>query len=334
MDVTNRTTDRQAAQTAQSASDAAQRAAEEPTAIDRGQHNFMDSGIDSETHFASGALRAPVPSGPTVVPTRPQLGLRPPTFGPESGLELRPPTLGPETAVGRPATLGPDATGRIHTARRYLVPAAVLLALMIVTFLIAVAIKGAPAAVTLDAPAVVSVAPDAAAIDAASIDAAKIDAHAVEIDARMIDAPPDPTALLVLRTTPPGATLKVGDQVRTAPTDLALPDGKYTVVAELDGYLPETRQVELERNERVVLEISFTRRIAVPRPAQTGKLIAYTNPYSDVYNGTRKLGQTPFEMDIAVGTYTLQFKNPAHATMTRVVKILAGKPTRLKFDLR
>ncbi len=339
VDVANRTTDRQAAQTAL---DAAQRAAEEPTAIDRGQHNFMDSGIDSETHFASGALRAPVPSGPTVVPTRPQLlGLRPPTFGHESGLELRPPTLGPETAFGRPATLGPDATGRIHKARRYLVPAVVLLGLMVVTFLIAVAIKGAPAAVTVDAPTVVSMAPDAAGIDARSIDATQIDAHAIEIDAhaieidaRLIDAPPDPTALLVLRTTPPGATLKVGDQVRTAPTDLALPDGKYTVVAELDGYQPETRQVELERNERVVLEISFTRRIAVPRPAQTGKLIAYTNPYSDVYNGTRKLGQTPFEMDIAVGTYTLQFKNPAHTTMTRVVKILAGKPTRLKFDLR
>jgi hypothetical protein len=71
----------------------------------------------------------------------------------------------------------------------------------------------------------------------------------------------------VLRTTPSGATLKIGDQVRTAPTDLALPDGKYKVVAEIEGYQAEKREVELQRNERVVLEIVFTKRINNnPRP--------------------------------------------------------------------
>jgi hypothetical protein len=69
------------------------------------------------------------------------------------------------------------------------------------------------------------------------------------------------------------------------------------------------------------------------RPAPLGKLVVATTPYSDVYNGARKLGQTPFELDIAAGTYTLTFKNPSRATTTRTVKIVAGKPTRLKFDL-
>jgi hypothetical protein len=76
----------------------------------------------------------------------------------------------------------------------------------------------------------------------------------------------------------------------------------------------------------------FTRRIATSRPPVNGKLIVYTNPYSDVFTGTRKLGQTPFEIEIPIGTYTLLFKNPDRPTVTRTVKITA-KPTRLKFDL-
>ena len=70
-----------------------------------------------------------------------------------------------------------------------------------------------------------------------------------------------------------------------------------------------------------------------PPQSQVGKLSVRTRPYSDVSHGTRKLGQSPFEIDLPVGSYTLTFKNPAHPTVTRTVKITAGKRAKVIFDL-
>jgi hypothetical protein len=72
-----------------------------------------------------------------------------------------------------------------------------------------------------------------------------------------------------------------------------------------------------------------------PTGAQWGRLTVRTTPYSAVYLGTRKLGETPFaELEIPVGTHTLLFKHPEHATVRRTVVIEAGKTTKLPpFDL-
>jgi hypothetical protein len=309
--------------------DPAIRAAEEATLRDRHHGLFGDSG---ETALASGAFRQPVPSGPTVVPTRIQYGI-------------------PATSMHRPMTPVPDPTVvSIRRVKRFLVPAIALVGLAIVSFLIALAARGSPAPV--DAPAPVVVTPDAPAIVVVDAPAkVAVDAAVVAVDAAAAtDAWPAlildggssvqgdaraPTALLSLRTTPNGATLRVGDQVRTAPAEFAVVDGTHQIVAELEGFLPEKREVSLIRDERVVLEIVFTRRVPVPgRPEkQKGTLVVHTNPYSDVFDGSKALGQTPFEIDLPVGTYVLTFKNPSHPPTTRTVKVLAGKPTRLRFDL-
>jgi serine/threonine protein kinase len=287
-------------------SDASMRAADEATVRDRTETIMVADADSEETKFTSGAFRPQVPSGPTVVPTRLQ-----------HAIERRPATPVPTDSMAR------------QRARRFLLPAAILTGIAVLTFLIALAARKSP-----DPPE----APRDAGITVTPIDTRAVNADSPPDTTPTPDTtpPPDapqPTALLVLRTTPEGATVKVGDQTRKAPAELALPDGDYTVIAEAEGFQPETRKVSLLRDERVVLEIVLTKRIVGPRPAALGKLVVATTPYSDVFNGTRKLGQTPFEMDIAVGTYTLTFKNPDRPVATRKVTITAGKPTRLKFDL-
>jgi serine/threonine-protein kinase len=154
------------------------------------------------------------------------------------------------------------------------------------------------------------------------------------------------TALLEVSTTPPGATVQVGDQSRVAPTRFALAAGTYTITAALDGYDTETREVELLDDEHVVKEIALTRKptgsavAAAPAPPPppaahpTGFLSARTQPYSDIYEGDRLLGQTPLaDLALAPGTYTLTFRNPVRAAVVRRVTITAGKTTKLQFDL-
>jgi serine/threonine-protein kinase len=65
-----------------------------------------------------------------------------------------------------------------------------------------------------------------------------------------------------------------------------------------------------------------------------GKLSVRTTPWSDVYLGSRKLGQAPFaDLSLPAGTHTLTFKNPSRPTVTKTVTIRAGKSTKLNFDL-
>lgn len=130
--------------------------------------------------------------------------------------------------------------------------------------------------------------------------------------------------------------MKIGDQRRTAPAFFALPAGKHTVIAELDGWLPEKREVVLVQGVELVQEIAFmTRATAQGKPGpKVGKLTVRTTPYSEVFIGTRKLGETPFaDLELPVGSYTLIFKNPRHPTLKRQVTITAGKTTKLGLNL-
>jgi hypothetical protein len=177
-----------------------------------------------------------------------------------------------------------------------------------------------------------------------------------------VDAGPEPTlptttvdagtrddglAYLVVRTIPDGGHIKVGDQSRDAvvqagdpskvPTaQLLLPPGKHTVIAELDGYKPEKRAVVLERGDHQRIEIAFTKKIATrpDRGPATGFLTVRTTPWSDVYLGSKKLGQAPFaDLELPAGTHTLTFKNPSRPTVTKTVTIKPGKPAKLNFNL-
>jgi serine/threonine-protein kinase len=168
-------------------------------------------------------------------------------------------------------------------------------------------------------------------------------------DAATAQVVPDPAgeAYLEVRTIPDGGTIKVGDQSRNAivkaadpsggaTAQLVLEAGRHVIIAELAGYHPEKREVVIQRGEHQKIEIAFTKRILArpERGTPTGKLSVRTTPWSDVYLGTKKLGQTPFaDLELPAGTHTLTFKNPSRPTSTKTIKITAGKSTKLNFNL-
>jgi hypothetical protein len=214
-----------------------------------------------------------------------------------------------------------------------------LAAIAVLSFIIALAARGSsPATVATPAAAAAQAGPPAVDAAPAAPDAAAADAPAaVPVDAREPTFLPgaDPPALLEIRTRPDGARVKIGDQVHTAPTQFELPAGHYTIDAELDGWMPERRAIDLARGDRVVQEIVFTTELShATRPPRTGKLSARTTPPCEVYLGTRRLTETPFaDLELPPGTYTLLFKHPRHATVIKKVTITAGKTTRLQLTL-
>src|SRR5690606_36471927 len=126
------------------------------------------------------------------------------------------------------------------------------------------------------------------------------------------------------------------DPTGATTAQLVLPPGRHVMIAELAGYRKEKRTVFLEPDVHMKLEIAFTKKLPVHsdrRPAM-GRLSVRTTPWSDVYLGTRKLGQAPFaDVPLRAGTHTLTFRNPSRPTVTKTVTIRAGKSTKLNFDL-
>jgi serine/threonine protein kinase len=232
-----------------------------------------------------------------------------------------------EAAIARPWSGAPGASTAWVPPPRARLALAIggLVALALVSFLIALAARGkSPPARD----------PAAAAI---ALDATPADVRPVPIDAAPsppipIDA--DPMATLEIRTRPDGATLKVDGHAHPAPAEVSLAPGRYFIDAELDGWMPERRAVELARGERVVQEIVFTLRLTHrDRGAQFGRLIARTTPPSEVFLGTRRWTETPFDKELDPGTYTLVFKHPRHENLIKRVTIAAGKTTRLTLAL-
>jgi serine/threonine-protein kinase len=168
-------------------------------------------------------------------------------------------------------------------------------------------------------------------------------------DATPADAAAAPLALASLDviTTPAGAKVQLAGREappQTSPASfLDLEPGDVAVHVTLDGHEPLDRDVTLAPGERRTLELALIKK-EVPRdrpprdrdrdrrPAM-GTLNVRTTPYSVVTSGGKKLGETPFVIQLPAGSYTLTFKNPEHGTTTRKVTIRAGETTKLKFDL-
>jgi serine/threonine-protein kinase len=245
-----------------------------------------------------------------------------------------------ETGPRRRFTPLPQELAR-RRRRKMIIAIAGLAGLTFLSFMIALAAKQSSphaAAPARDA-AVVVVAIDALPIAPPPPDAAEQPTVPVEDQGK---------AHLIVRTIPDGGTIKVGEQTRNAvvhPSDatgaasveLILDAGAHTVIAELAGYAREKRKVVLERGETQRIEISFQKRLAAARPdphAKTGRLTVRTIPWSDVYLGSKKLGQAPFaDLEMPVGTHKLTFKNPGRPTVTKTVTIQPGKSAKLNFNL-
>jgi serine/threonine-protein kinase len=173
-----------------------------------------------------------------------------------------------------------------------------------------------------------------------------LDAALAPIPTVPIDASPESLmATLVVRTVPDGGTISVGDRslaasrpagdsTGAATAKMLLEPGPVTVIATLDGYEPESREVTLERGATASLDITFTKKIRPDHSPPLGRLTVRTRPWSDVYLGGKKLGQAPFtDLEVPVGTHTLTFKNPSRPTVVKSVTVKAGKSTKLNFSL-
>ena len=291
----------------------------------------------SETTLKEGAHKPVVAAAPASLPT--VIGPPPPPIGPRR----TPPGghLSMDASQSRPY---PDVTARVprptKTARTALAIGG-LVGLAVLSFIIALAMRGSSSPPPDAAPP-----PDASQIAVAPpppVDAAPLP---VELDAA--EAPADafvPTVTidaaeeltyLEIRTNPPGGEVTINGETRADPAKFALAPGHYVIRAQLEGYAPEKREVDLEKGVDRVQDIAFRKKLPTntPRAAKVGRLTARTTPYSVVYNGGKKLGETPFaELEMPAGTYTLTFKNPSRKPVTRKVVITAGKTTKLSFAL-
>jgi serine/threonine-protein kinase len=246
--------------------------------------------------------------------TRPGAGF------PESGPRLRPTPLRDPRKPRR--TAGP---------RRGLLIGASLAGITTVSFLIALAVSGshdhhAPTYTVRDAGAVVMTPGDAAAAATPPPPAAPDAAAAPTVTAV--------AAQLEVHTIPDGAVVHADDQTRTAPAQLALPSGHHVITVELAGYEPERRELDLAPGEKQTIEIAFAHKLARGKHAGAGRLTARTTPASEVWEGDRRLGQTPLsDYELAAGQHTLTFKHASHPTVIKTIDITAGKLTKLSFQL-
>ena len=159
------------------------------------------------------------------------------------------------------------------------------------------------------------------------------------VDATESGAPVAPLrATLEVITRPPGARVIVDrEPPRTSPVILRdRPPGSTTITVTKDGYATAMRTVVLEPGQHRSLEIVLEKKSGGhgAAPPRTGFLTARTQPYSVVYLGSRKLGETPFAaIELPAGRHVLTFKHPGRRPVTRTVTIEPGKTVKLNFAL-
>ncbi len=167
--------------------------------------------------------------------------------------------------------------------------------------------------------------------------------------------PPAPTvptaapapAVLVVDTVPTGAALSINGAPRGS-TPLTLDDlglGEFHLEATLEGFEPAQRDVSLERNgERVRIELALTPTakapVAAPKtrrnpPVANGKLSLKTTPWTTVFLGKKKLGDTPLvNVLLPAGKHVLKLIAPEGGGQHSIeVEIRANETTVKKLKL-
>ena len=274
---------------------------------------------DNETIERNSGGLAPVRPSPTI--------LVPPTSNSSRTLAAR------ASQAPRRASVAIDPIQRRRM--RVIVAVSGLVGLALISFLVALAAKGArasrsPTTAPTGVPIVVPIHVDATIVQAAPPDAYVADAA----DAAVAVPDASAEAFLEVSTFPPGGTVRVGDQSRVAPAQLVVEAGAIGVDAELDGYAPVHRNETVEAGEHRTVEIAFTHKLPAPHGPALGRLTVRTSPYAEVYENGKKIGETPFaDRELSAGAHVLTFKNPLHPTITKKIVITAGKVAKLSFDL-
>lgn len=163
---------------------------------------------------------------------------------------------------------------------------------------------------------------------------------------------PPVTGRLVLRSTPPGARVRVGGRDRgvTPVTVAGLEPGRYAVEMSRPGFLDEIRRVEITaRQPLVTLDLRLqpqrpTAPAAAPAPAPAAapaasrapaRLEFVTRPAgAAVWVDGRRVGVSPLTIsDVAPGTRAVRFDLPGHATWSSSVTLGPGESRRVSASL-
>jgi hypothetical protein len=156
-----------------------------------------------------------------------------------------------------------------------------------------------------------------------------------------------PTGNLLVRSTPPGATVFIDDE-RRGVTPLALQNvelGTRRVRVQRDGFTIEERQINLTRSRPSrSVDVRLTRaapqaRPATPAPAapaaRTGSLVIESRPTgaSITLNG-RQIGTTPMTIDdLEPGSYSVLLELPTFRPIRTTVRVVAGQRARAAASL-
>ena len=187
------------------------------------------------------------------------------------------------------------------------------------------------------------------------------DASAVEEAAlHRVDPPPAKVAVvaprppeLVIATVPPGATVSVDGEARgpSPQTVTGLPPGAHQLAATLEGHQRSERAVNLKPGERLVVELALIPEpvaVAPPPPVEptlvrhvtkrpkseaSGKLTLKTTPWTTVYLGSKKLGDTPLlNQSLPAGRHVLRLVNPESGLQSSIEVTITANETTVKIQ--
>ena len=167
------------------------------------------------------------------------------------------------------------------------------------------------------------------------------------VDPRPAASPPAPEpSVLSIDTQPAGAAMLVdGEDKGPAPISVVgLSLGEHRVEAKLEGHQTLTRVVKVEREgQRLDLTLALvavataTPEVVPPVPGKpavrrpTGKLTLKTEPWTTVYLGTKRLGDTPLlEVSVPAGRQVLKLVNPESGVQSSIEVEIPANGTLVK----
>src|SRR6185503_16355067 len=143
-------------------------------------------------------------------------------------------------------------------------------------------------------------------------------------------------AVLRVETTPPGATIYIdrkdlGARGR-APRPLALPAGRYRVIAELEGYEPATAaEVQARLGGEVKVPLTLNRIVGKVEIAVTGASGAEVR----VDNEKGAVGcNAPCALEASPGRHVLYFSREGYQATPRPVTVVEKETIRVSVELR
>jgi serine/threonine-protein kinase len=175
-----------------------------------------------------------------------------------------------------------------------------------------------------------------------------------------------PAGLVRVSSEPPGATISIdGVAVGVTPIEREILVGEHRVSVVLEGHAPEDDVVRVEQSgDRASLSFALRPLAASPgadprqmatretgtretgtretgaremgtRAARgsTGTLRVTTTPWSEVFEGGRRLGETPMQIELPVGRHALTLRAEGRPARNETVEIREGEVTRVRVIL-